>query len=316
MNGPLVWITGVEGFIGSRLAAHHLSAGRSLVGFYRAGRKERSEVEVFTAGAVPSYDLSPGGLQAALKEHGPPARVFHLAGGATVGQSVQNPRYDFVANVETTETLLAALRGIERHVSVVLASSAAVYGDWHTGPIAATENPQPLSPYGHHKLAAEELVRTHTVVSGHSAIICRLFSVYGPGLRKQLVYEVCTRLAALASGVALMLGGSGREIRDWLHIDDAVLALARLNDPPAGQASVVHVARGVPTTIHEVAEILVRVWGGQHDVMFSGQTRAGDPFSLFSDRRSLPPGFEPRVSLEEGLAGVVNWFRRHHEVSS
>ncbi len=316
MSGPLVWITGIQGFIGSHLAKHHMAAGRSVVGFLRAGKAQLSELRGSAAGTATFYDLTPAGLRAAIERHGPPARVFHLAGGATVGQSLENPRHDFVANVETTETLLAALRDIDRHVSVVLASSAAVYGDGHQGPIATAVTPHPSSPYGHHKLAAEELVCAHAIASGHSATICRLFSIYGPGLRKQLVYDVCTRLASLASGLALVLGGSGDEIRDWLHINDAVRALASLNDPPPCQASVVHLARGVPTPIREVAATLVRAWGGHQDVRFSGETRAGDPFSLFSDLSSLPPDFQPRISLEDGLAGVVAWMRHARGVAS
>lgn len=307
---PLVWITGVHGFIGRHLAKKLGESDHKIVGFTRSGTAEPPERSRF-----PLHPLSSEGLSAALTNHGSPDRVYHFAGGATVGSSFSNPHGDFLANVATTELLLETLRSLKVRVPLVLASSAAVYGNGHNSPISVSDGLAPSSPYGHHKLIAEQLVRAHANAFGLPATICRLFSIYGPGLRKQLLFDACTRLAEAPTGANLVLGGTGEERRDWLHVDDAVVGLYGLADPEAGQVQCVNLASGQPVAIREIAEELIRAWGEGGKALFSGETRPGDPFSLVADRKSLPAGFVPRVGLDEGLTALVAWFRKS-EVSS
>jgi UDP-glucose 4-epimerase len=301
MTQPAIWITGIQGFLGCHLADALGRAGRKIVGFVRADSTQGSQQV--------GYPLSPEGLAAALDQHRLPARVYHLAGGATVGRSMIDPHGDFLDNVVTTEILLEALRPLTQRVPIVLASSAAVYGGGHEAPINVSDKIVPTSPYGHHKLIAEQLARAHADAFGLPVTICRLFSIYGPGLRKQLLFDACTRLATAPAGAALVLGGTGDEIRDWLHVTDATAGLAALPDPASGQVRCHNLASGQPTTIREIAVTLVRAWGEGGEVSFSGLSRAGDPFSLLAERQSLPVRFAPSVELIKGLTSYVNWFR-------
>ena len=291
----LVWVTGAEGFIGQALSKLLLTRGTTVVHF---GREAKDGV----------YVLNSRGLNEALQRHGEPERVIHLAGGATVGRSLEDPHGDYLSNVATTEIVLETLRPLSP-IPLVLASSAAVYGAGHDGAIFCAAPLRPGSPYGHHKLMAEILARGHAQAFGMPLTICRLFSVYGAGLRKQLIYDACVRLARLGATGTLKLGGSGTERRDWLHVSDAARALADLGNPPAGEVLEYNIASGVPMTIHDLAASLIDAWDENHTLAFSGETRVGDPFSLFADPSSLPPEFIPSTALRDGLKDTAAWFR-------
>ena len=304
MSQNIIWITGAQGFIGGNLVQKLRKAGHRPVGFVRKDTALSPR-----QGACPLYPLSPEGLSAAIAQRGMPARVYPLAGGPTVGRSIADPHSDFLANVATTEILLEALHNLKQRVPVVLASSAAVYGSYHDEPIKTSAKHAPSSPYGYHKLIAEQLVRSHAESFGLPVTIYRLFSIYGPGLRKQLLFDACIRLAAASSGEALELGGTGAERRDWLHVNDVTAAMIAVADPAPGEVSLFNLASGDSTEIRTVANGLVKAWGDSRSVTFSGMSRVGDPFSLVADRGSLPPGFSPSLSLTVGLSEFVAWFR-------
>lgn len=296
MTQPLYWITGAGGFIGGRLAARLRGQGARVLGFGRPG------------GALPG--LTGAELLAALRRDGVPARVYHLAGGSTVGQSILDPLGDFDSNVAATAVLLDVLRREGPQVPVVLTSSAAVYGAALQGGrsgLSCAADVSPVSPYGHHKLMAEGLGRSHAACFGMRITALRLFSIYGAGLRKQLLFDLCGRLARDQG--PLTLGGSGAELRDWCHVEDVTEALAGVEDAPEGAFRVYNLGTGQGTDVATVARTLVDAWGDGREVRFSGQSRAGDPFSLVADPASLPPGFAPRMTLEAGLAEYVAWFR-------
>ena len=302
MTNMHVWITGAQGFLGTHLVRVLAEAAVPVLGF---GREPAS----LHHGMSDYYTHTAEGFAKALIAHGAPQRVFHLAGGATVGRSLSNPHGDFLSNVGTTEVLLEALRGASVQVPIVFASSAAVYGEGHLGRIATSTAPTPSSPYGFHKVMAEQLLQANAQAFGFGVTVLRLFSIYGPGLRKQLLFDVCSRLGATPEVETLILGGTGAERRDWLHVHDTAAAMVAVADPAPGEMRLYNLASGRGTEIHTVAGELVEAWGCGRSVAFSGRTRAGDPFSLVADPASLPPGFAPREDLAAGLSEFVAWFR-------
>jgi len=271
-------VTGAGGFLGGALA-------RSLA-------QDGWDVAALERGA----DLAD-----AVDTLGPPELVFHAAGGASVGASLADPAADRANTVGTLRALLELLQAKAPRARLVYPSSAAVYGDAGPGPISETAALVPVSPYGLHKAEAEALVAG----SGLDAVIIRYFSIYGPGLRKQLIWELMNRLAAGPAEV--VLGGSGEERRDFLHVDEAV-ALARLAGElePRDRPLVLNGGCGEGRTIREVAETLAKAMGSDAAIRFSGQVRAGDPRSLVADMslaRAL--GFAPHIPLAEGLARLA-----------
>lgn len=302
-----VWITGAAGFIGSSLASFLAGRGERCFGLdLRVPATSVIAAEHFVAGPVSADSLA--GLFA---RSGLPDVVFHLAGGSAVGPSFADPEGDFAATVGSTSTLLGFLRRHAPKAATVLASSAAVYGNDHDGPIAEDAALHPVSPYGAHKLMMEDVARYQARFFGLDIRIARLFSVYGAGLRKQLLWDLCEKLSRTES---VALGGSGSELRDFVHGADAVRALDLLaRVEPASPPLLVNVASGKAGTVASIAGIVARAWqartGREATISFDGHTRAGDPASLIADtRRTSGLGFQAEIAFDDGAAAYVDWY--------
>jgi UDP-glucose 4-epimerase len=169
----------------------------------------------------------------------------------------------------------------------------------------------PYSPYGFHKMIMESICESYGASYGVRAIVARLFSVYGSGLKKQLLWDLCTKL--LKDPNRTELGGTGRELRDWVAANDAARILSRMGPLATAEVPKVNVGTGVGTTVREVAQHLIDVWRERHDaetLSFSGQARPGDPFSLVaSPQRLLQLGFTCNVPVHDGIARYVAWFK-------
>jgi UDP-glucose 4-epimerase len=191
---------------------------------------------------------------------------------------------------------------------LIAVSSAAVYGSGHSGPISENAVLRPMSPYGQHKLMLEQLCRSYAMSYGIGSTVVRLFSVYGSGLRKQLLWDVCSRLQE--NSRELVLGGTGEEIRDWCDVRDVVRLLAMVAQLPQQDSfRVINGGSGRATRVSEVASLLAGHWG-RVSVRFSGNVRAGDPFSLLADDAALcATGFAWRFTPAEGIADYARWFR-------
>ena len=310
MSSANIWVTGAGGFIGRHLVPA-LAAGGCRVGALGHGVSRGAAASVSPALHLVDGDVAGTGLDALCAAHGRPDRVYHLAGGASVGAAMARPRDDFERTVTTTADLLDWLRREAPDASLVVASSAAVYGAGHEGPIAESASLDPFSPYGHHKAMMESLCRSYGSSYGLRSVIVRLFSVYGTGLRKQLLWDLCSKLAAGGDGVEL--GGSGHELRDWTHVSDVVRALVRVGSLASAEAPAINVGTGVGRSVESVGAGVVAEWHPgplRPGLIFDGRSRPGDPFSLIADRRQLDRlGFEWATSVDQGLRDYVRWFR-------
>jgi len=292
----IFWITGGGGFIGRHLARAIARPGRHI------GVVGNGASPVGADGCV----VGPIGAESLdrLASHtGPPDIVYHLAGGSSVGASLTDPRRDRQRTVGSTVALLDWLVANAPSACLVAASSAAVYGEGHAGLIPTGATLNPFSPYAAHKAEMEALC----VRSGLASSIVRLFSVYGPGLRKQLLWDICNRLASGAE--ELVLGGTGQECRDWTYIDDVTRFLEATPALCRRGGVVLNAGTGAGTTVSTIAESVVQAWSDRAvPVRFDGVRRAGDPFSLIAG----PEGLERQTwqtPLEQGVASYVGWFR-------
>lgn len=304
-----VWITGAHGFLGRGLARALADRGTAVAG---VGHGHWPESEAAAAGLSHwiNADIHGGSLDLLLSRTGRPQVIYHLAGGSVVGPSFANPLEDFERTVHTTIRLLDWMRCRCPDLPLVAVSSAAVYGAGHAAPIAEDAPGTPYSPYGTNKAVMEALVRSYGRNFGLRAAVVRVFSAYGAGLRKQLLWDLCSRLAAGPS--ELVLDGSGVERRDWIHTHDVarVLALAaeRL---PAPEVPCVNGATGIGYSVAEFAQLVLEAWDDPCPVRFSGRSRPGDPLDLVADVTRLRQlGFAPQVSLEDGIRDYVGWFRQ------
>jgi UDP-glucose 4-epimerase len=301
------WITGGRGFIGRHLARELSGRGRTVHALGHGAWLEDERQACGVTGWL-NASVTAASLDALGARFGLPGVVFHLAGGASVGASLAAPREDFSRTVEATAELVEWIRTRAPETPVVAVSSAAVYGDAWTTPIPVTATPRPHSPYGAHKAAMESLLVGHARSFGLRVAIVRLFSVYGPGLEKQLVWDLCCRLAA--GGSTLRLGGTGAEQRDFLYVADAVSMLAAAESAATCEPAVFNGGTGHACTVRNLAETLARGWPARVALQFDGIRRAGDPGYLVADMGGsdlLSTG--PAVLLEAGLQRTITSFR-------
>jgi len=303
---------GAKGFVGSHVA--RVSADRGYVvrglghGAWLAEDAAAAGVSTWVNGEIDDANLD------GLAEFGLPDGIIHCAGGSSVSVSLAAPFEDYSRSVTSTARLLEWLRRRAPRCGFVLASSAAVYGGGAPEGIAESAECLPASPYGTHKLAAEVLVRGAARSFGTSAAIVRPFSLYGEGLRKQLIWDICQKLRLRPRG--LLLGGSGSELRDFVHVTDAaaffVAVLERLWFRPDGLIAV-NCGSGRARSIRDVANLVCEAWDLPYSPSFSGGERVGDPVHLVADAglaRSL--GFMDSVPLETGLRRYVSWFQNRY----
>lgn len=303
-----MWVTGANGFIGRHLVRELAWSGHAVHGLGHGGL-DPAEARALGLQTWINGEVDAATLNALAAAHGRPSHVLHLAGGSSVGLSMERPFEDFSRTVASTARLLEWLRSFAPDSRLIAVSSAAVYGADHTGPISEGAGLAPLSPYGHHKLMMEQLCQSYVQSFGIRCAIVRLFSVYGPNLRKQLLWDICSRLRSEQH--ALTLGGKGTEIRDWTDVRDVVRLLARVAERAwRDDFDVINGGSGHGVTVANIAESLIEHWGSKTAVQFSGIARPGDPTSLLADnRRVREMNFDWRIPLERGLADYVAWFR-------
>ncbi|CAN5787953.1 SDR family oxidoreductase [soil metagenome] len=291
-------VTGAQGFLGDAICRYFLARGYSVHGLIRSSASP----------AVPylySSDYSPVSLRRLFSSLRPTA-LIHAAGGSSVPGSVADPGGDFQSGPALTEDILSALRDTSPSTRFVFLSSAAVYGNPAALPVGESAALQPLSPYGRHKVACEKLCADFSTAV--PCAIARIFSAYGPGLRKQVLWDLCRKLSL--SPTQLVLQGTGLESRDFIHSHDVVLALDQILQSGAFDATAYNLAAGSEVTIRFLAEELCRAMQVSPHIAFDGHVPEGNPLRWQADIFRLTGlGFAPTVPLAMGLHEYADWFR-------
>jgi UDP-glucose 4-epimerase len=295
-----VLITGAAGFLGRYVARHFAGQKYKVVGIDCVPPENAS---VPAQGVYRQLQLPSPRFAELLREYRPTICV-HCAGRASVGLSVEDPASDFQAGPPLTFELLNALRALPSCKFVFL-SSAAVYGNPRTLPISEDQIPAPLSPYGYHKLQSELLCEEFAKVYNLRTASMRIFSAYGSGLRRQVVWDIC-RKALSDDGV--ILHGTGSESRDFIHAIDIARAVAVIAASASMHGETYNVATGREVLIRDLARLILDSMGNPRPLTFDGAVPAGTPLNWQADISRLGAlGFAPSVSLEQGLRTFTVW---------
>ena len=296
-------MTGGAGFIGSHLVEHLVAAGApvTVVDNLSTGHLEHLQA------AGSNVKLVVGDLGDVLRLNriklADYAFVFHLAANSYIPPSVANPAFDFHANLQNTFSLLEALRQTPSAPGLVNVSSAAVYGNPARLPIREDDPTIPIAPYGVSKLAGERYVSVYSQLYGIRAVSVRLFSIYGPRQRKQVVYDFFCKLRANPKTLEIL--GDGSQARDFTYVADVVQALSLVATAAPNHGEVYNVASGATLTIAELVEACCRVSGLNPKIVYTGQIRPGDAEKWVVDISLLKQlGFEPRSELHAALAAT------------
>ena len=305
-----VWITGARGFIGRYLARSLSDQGNKVIGIGH-GHWPAHDAEYWGVSSWLNSSVTANNLEVLRCKAERPNLIYHLAGGASVGASLESPRNDFSKTVDATSELLEWIRLESPSTTLVAVSSAAVYGSSHTKPIREVDTICPYSPYGYHKYFMEELCRSYGMHFGINAVVVRLFSVFGRQLKKQLLWDICCKLDETEGKVTL--GGTGDELRDWIDVRDVVRALSLIADQADDQVPTFNFGTGIGTSVKDIAMMVTSAWSSAFEesrtIEFSGEARPGDPFSLVSDvSRINELGIRSNVRVTDGILDYVHWF--------
>lgn len=298
-----VLITGVAGFIGRYVSRYFAQQGWEVIGTDNAPPENAplANLKTYTSLQLPDPEL-----QTLVQQHLPQV-VIHCAGRASVGLSVADPIADFYGNPALTLEVLNTLRLNAPDCRFIFLSSAAVYGNPSSLPVSEDQPPAPLSPYGFHKLQGEQLCQEFCRVYGLPTASVRIFSAYGPGLRRQVMWDICHKIT---TGEPIRLQGTGQESRDFVHALDIARALLIVAQAAPMQGEVYNLATGREVTIGELARLLLMALECDRPLSFDGMVPVGNPLNWQADLRKLQGlGFVPQVPLEQGVKIFANWCR-------
>ena len=283
-------VTGARGFLGSAISDRLEGAG------WQVARAGRPDVEIPSAGF------------SELLADASPDLIVHCAGPASVADSISRPAADFAGSAGVLAAVLDQARMLEPQPRFLLLSSAAVYGDPQSLPVDERQPLVPVSPYGHHRVTCESLITEFNRFYGLPASVMRIFSAYGEGLSRQILWDACRK--GLEHG-RIELHGTGSESRDFIHADDVAGAAMRIIDRGGFEGEPYNVASGRETTIAELAELLRAGLGlPEGTVSFGGDTRSGDPLNWRADISKLRElGFEPQIPIDVGARAYARWAR-------
>jgi UDP-glucose 4-epimerase len=304
-----VLVTGGAGFIGSNVARALLARGddvRVLDNFSTGNRAN-------LAGLGRDVELVEGELRSYERVHNAVRGVelvFHLGALGSVPRSVQDPLTSGAVNVEGTLNVMLAARdeGVRR---VVFASSSSIYGNQAELPLREDMAPDPISPYGVAKLAAERYCVSFTrVYHSFETVVLRYFNVFGPRQdpRSQYAAVVPLFITAIAAGRPVTIFDDGEQSRDFTYIDNVVAANLLAASAEGASGRIFNVSAGTPTTVNELAGTIGRILGKEVERRYE-PPRPGDLRNSWADvseaGRSL--GYEPTVSFEDGLRRTVDF---------
>jgi dTDP-glucose 4,6-dehydratase/UDP-glucose 4-epimerase len=232
---------------------------------------------------------------------------INASGSANVAFSFESPEVDFELNVSNVHKLLVAIRKYNPTCRLINFSSAAVYGNPLKLPISEHSATKPLSPYGFHKLQSEYLLTEYHKFFGLHTCSLRVFSAYGQGLKKQLFWDLYQK--AQKDG-QIELFGTGEETRDFIHINDLVKAVNLLIQRANFEGDIFNVASGKETKIADAVKIFFKLHSPAKNYVFSGKQKIGDPNNWRADISAIQAmGFQPDVTLEEGLNLYTQWLK-------
>jgi nucleoside-diphosphate-sugar epimerase len=299
-----VLVTGGAGFIGSNLVRELLARGddvRVLDNFSTGNRRniEGLDVEV-VEGELRSYERVHNAVRGV-------ETVFHLGALGSVPRSVQDPLTSSAVNIEGTLNVLLAARdeGIKR---VVFTSSSSIYGISNPLPLKETMPPDPISPYGVAKLAAERYCVSFSRVYDLETVVLRYFNVFGPRQDPTSQYAAVVPLfaTAIAAGRPVTIFGDGEQSRDFTFVDNVVTATADAGSAAQTNGQIMNVAAASPASVNTLADTIGAILGKEVKKSYAAE-RPGDIRDSFADiseaRRLI--GFEPRVGLGEGLRRTI-----------
>lgn len=307
---PTSLVTGGAGFIGSHLVDFLLSRGDDVrvLDDFSSGKIENLQDVIDQIELIEADLRDPVAVRRAVEGVD---LIFHQAAFISVPQSMDEPRECLDINVNGTALLLdqAKQAGVKR---VVLASSAAVYGENKAVPLKESEIPEPLSPYAVSKEVNEIYTRLFSNQMGLEVVALRYFNVYGPRQNPDSAYAAVIPIftRTMIDESEPVIYGDGTQTRDFVYIDDVVQANIQASESSQAPGYVFNICSGLETNLLALLGALEEIFNREISPEFKA-TRAGDIYRSLGDPEQAEEklGFVVKTSIQEGLRITADWMR-------
>lgn len=302
-------VTGGAGFLGSHLVDKLIELGSevTVIDDLSFGRRRNVNKQA----RFVRLDITKFALLKKAIARARPAIIYHLAANATTKETAMgwsDPASDYRVNAVGTLNVLRAVADLGLNPRIIYASSAAVYGEPEYLPIDEKHPTNPQSPYGVSKLTGEKYMLIYHKERALPVTVLRIFNVYGPRQPRYVILDLLKKLERNPNDLEVI--GTGEQIRTYCYVSDAIEAFV-LAAEEQSIGEVLNLAGNDITSIKELAENIVRMLGltGKTKIHYTGQSWKGDILNLVSEGSKAKKrlGFEPKISLDEGLRKVKKW---------
>ena len=292
-----ILITGINGFIGSHCKSYYEEKGYEVFGIDIFGSKSKNTlIEPINIKSLNSFNIQFD-------------YIIHLAGSGSVGMAEKDPLGDLERTINSTKTILEFCIKNNLNTKVVYSSSAAVYGNNNSLYYKEDDNKNPISVYGENKLEAEKICKKYSDEFGLNISIIRFFSIYGEGLKKQLLWDISNKIKNLPNNDTLNCFGTGNELRDFIHVKDAVNFI-NLTLEKNSLYSIYNCGTGISTSVQDIIKLLANQYNFSGKISFNGTRNLNDPEHLVANiKKSEIMGFLPKINIDEGIQKYAKWFK-------
>lgn len=234
---------------------------------------------------------------------------INCSGAANVPFSLEKPYNDFQLNTVNVFKILDGIRKFNPECKFINLSSAAVYGNPKQLPINEKDELAPVSPYGIHKEMAEIICEEFHRFWNIKTACIRIFSAYGPGLKKQLLWDLSQKIK---ENEIIELFGTGNETRDFIYIEDLICLIECIIERSSFEGEIINAANGIQTKVSEIASLMKNSLGSNKSITFKGTNRKGDPLNWEGDiTKSKNLGYAQKTSIEDGINSYVAWLNEN-----
>jgi len=294
LEGKRILITGASGFVGRHLAEE---LGRDGAEVVTLDAREKYSVDVRDWQGVRAFESKLGKLDL----------VYHLAALMFVPYSFESPRETYEVNVLGTLNVLELCRA--HNVEKVVFASSYVYGHPEYLPVDEEHPLNPTSPYARSKVMGEGLCRAYYEDYGLKCIILRPFNIYGEGQSDSFL--IPSILKQLVSGEIELMDPEPR--RDFLYISDTIEAYMKAGQYADSAFEIFNIGSGVSYSVDSIASRIMETWGQEVKVRYKNDRRRAEIMDVVSSIQKAKEklGWEPKVTIDEGLRRYVQWFRNN-----
>ena len=301
-----VFVTGGAGFFGATLVASLLKKNYQVIIFDNFSNSSEEKISSLLAkgaklvkGDITDYKS----IENAMDDSD---TVIHLAASINVEDSILNPEKTHNVNVDGSINVFRACVA-NKVRKIIVASSAAVYGESKNLPVSENSLINPISPYGKSKLNMEKHIQKFSQDNNLDCIILRFFNIYGKGQSNAYAGVITKFMKNISENKPLVIFGDGSYTRDFLHIDNALEAIYNAIEKIEGKrGNCYNIATGIAVSIKELAELMLSISGKKLEIKFELPKKGDIPHSQANiDLAKKELDFHPKISLNEGLKKLL-----------